>query len=76
MINCWISAEFLVFPNKLFFPCIYTNLKMKIYLADVEHLPDNTICVYSFSGRQLAIDKNICKLAITVDSEAFKVTLT
>lgn len=31
---------------------------MKIYLAEVEHSPENTICAYSFSGRQLAIDKN------------------
>lgn len=49
---------------------------MKINLAEVEHSPDNIICAYSFSGRQLAIDKNICKLAITVDSVGFKVTLT
>lgn len=49
---------------------------MKIYLAEVEHSPQNPICAYSFSGRQLVTDKNICKLAITVDSEGFKVTLT
>lgn len=41
---------------------------MKIYLAKVEHSPDNIILAFSFSGRQLAIDKNICNLAITVDS--------
>lgn len=55
--------------------CIHTSLKRKIYLAEVEHSPDNSICVYSSPRRQLATDKSICKLAISVESEGFKVTL-
>lgn len=73
MINCWISTEDLIFPNKLFF----TSREMKFFfLAEVEHSLDNTMSAYSFTGRQLSVDKNICNLAITADSEGFKVTLT
>lgn len=48
---------------------------MKNNLSEVEHSPDNMTREYSFSGRQRDRDKNIFKLAITVDSEGFKVRL-
>lgn len=51
-------------------------MKLFFFLAEVEHSLDNTISACSFTGRQLSMDKNICNLAITENSEGFKVTLT